>query len=277
MAGRPLRQLRNALRLNPLVGWEDLSGMPPAKAEPPFVTLVKPGAKDRYETVYNRVDIPLAVVLRPGGWDGDRGSRNLLGKAGAPHIQRAVRQYREDEALAKKTKSVLLVVSIHGRKGWENEPRGSAGRESPYTPFVLLHRLGDFLARASEAAGYRAVRAGGSGELVKAGEHLLDIRKKKIAMHGGDEEEFEITGGDPFLLSKGVDTEAGRRGVLVDVDADLFAKWLLSGRFAYDAAYPPSESREERAYRSAVAKGLPLAFQSWHAYLRRSAPSVFYI
>ena len=294
MAGRPLRRLRRLELLgNPLVGWEDLSGTSPAKAEPPFVVLVKSGAEAKYKEVYNRVDLPLAVVLRESRWDGDRGSRLLHLPETRPgklpmseQSRRAVKQHKEDAALAQKLNAVLLVVSVPGRDGPQNEPRGSADRVSPYTPFVLLHRIGDFLRQvSSETTGALRYRLGlnkgmsttvTAGELAKAGKYLRDIKKKRLLAHG-DEDLYEVIGEDPVLLSKGVDTAAGRMGVLVDVDSDLFAKWLLTGRFAYNPDSPPSETREEQVYRSTLASNLPRVFHLWHTYLRRSAPSVFYI
>jgi hypothetical protein len=246
--------------------------MSPAKAEPPFVVLVKAGAEAKYKEVYNRVDLPLAVVLRESRWDGDRGSRILRlpeTRSSVPFYllersRRAVKQHKEDAALAQKLNAVLLVVSVPGRDGPQNEPRGSAGRVSPYTPFVLLHRIGDFLRQESS-------EAKGAGQLAKAGKYLRDVEEKRLLAHG-DEDFYEVTGGDPLLLSKGVDTAAGRMGVLVDVDSDLFAKWLLTGRFAYNPDSPPSETREEQVYRSTLARNLPRVFQLWHTYLRRSAP-----
>jgi hypothetical protein len=245
MAGRPLRRLRNALRLNPLVGWEDTSGIEPRRAKEPHAMLVKPGARERYAKVYNRVGLPLAVVLRPPGW------------------HKRPSYTADDLSLAKKLRAVLLVFIVDERLetpfyALPEQRRGSPEREAPYTPFMLLHRLGDSLFESLSAsentpflsavgdAGYRWAMRDRSGSYTR--------------------------------YSRGVDTAAGRMGVLTeDYLSDLWAKWLLTGRVAYSATNPPPESAEEANFRNMVAEYAPQIFRIWYDYLMRSVPSVFYV
>jgi len=238
MAGRPLRRLRNMLRLNPLVGWEDLSGMSPAKAWEPLAALVKPGAEAKYAEVYNRVGLPLAVVLHP---------RLVATRA----------QQVESTQIAKRLNAIVLSVTVgeRARKPYYATPhqrRGSVFRISPYTPFVLLHRLGDMM--ADEAGRPRP--------------GLLAVKEMKEELNDAQQE----WGGN---LSRGVDTAAGRMGVISeDYLSDLWAKWLLTGRVAYSATTPPPESAEEANFRNMVAEYAPQIFRIWYDYLDRNRPMV---
>lgn len=215
MAGRPLRRLRNALRLNPLVGWEDMSGMSPATAWEPLAALVKPGAEAKYAEVYNRVGLPLAVVLEWGG--------NLS------RSTRFLAQQAESTQIAKRLNAIVLSIPINKREhkpyyATPHQRRGSMFRISPYTPFVLLHRLGDMMA----------------DEVWRPRPGLLAVKEMQEELNDAQQE----WGGN---LSRGVDTAAGRMGVLGrDYLSDLWAKWLLTGRVAYSPTNPPPRVRKKR-------------------------------
>jgi len=258
MAGRPLRRLRNALRLNPLVGWEDTSGRTSRDALEPHVPLVQKGAEARYAEVYNKVNLPIAVVLRPPDWFNGApfGTR--------PTTDKERREWNTDQAVANKLSSILLVVAVGARESrpfytQEGQARGQRLRETPFTPFTLLHRLSD-----ESQPSYVF-----TPEMERISRSYQDARYKLIGFAE------DIAG--LRLLSRGVDTAAGRMGILADVESDLFAKYLLTGRIAYSPADPPSESKEERAYRNLFAKALPPLFQAWEKSLREKAPLVFYI
>ena len=94
MAGRPLRRLREAAMMNPLVGWEDLSGLTARQALEPDVPLVAAGAKAKYAEVYTRVGLPLAVVLHP--------PKKKFGHAAGGEAQRnsPVDEAQEEEGLS---------------------------------------------------------------------------------------------------------------------------------------------------------------------------------
>lgn len=262
MAGRPLRRLRNSLRLNPLVGWEDTSGLNAATALEPYVPLVKQGSEDTYKKVYTRVDLPIAVAIRPPGWNGRKNRAQLL------------QNQEQDLALAERLGAVLLVTTVSARtKGerWysaDNQRRGSSDRLSPFTPFVLLHRLGDGLNGESVLSPWRSLHP----HLAEIAEDLSALRRLERSAVGVDDEV------ETAILSRGVDTAAGRVGVLgTDVLSDIFAKWLLTGRIAYDPVHPPSDTKQEQRYRDFLAAFLPRLMHAWRDYLANNLPMVVYV
>jgi hypothetical protein len=265
MAGRPLRRLRNALRLNPLVGWEDASGIEPRRAKEPHAVLVKPGAEAKYAEVYNRVGLPLVVALHPDNpppysWEPDREAR--VAAWGQAHTRRDV----ADKQMAKRLNAIVLSIEVKGR-GSEpfyatpDQRRGSSDRLSPYTPFVLLHRLGDMVRlNADHPAASKMV-----AELSWAAGRWRNVL-------------YKGTSSSDTYLSRGVDTAAGRMGVIDDdYLSDLWAKWLLTGRVAYSATTPPPESAEEANFRNMVAEYAPQIFRIWYDYLDRNRPMVITI
>lgn len=84
-------------------------------------------------------------------------------------------------------------------------------------------------------------------------------------------------------MSRGVDTAAGRMGVIHnDYLSDLWAKWLLTGRLAYSATNPPPDENlyeddpgAEARVRNMVAEYAPQIFRSWYEYLMENKPMVF--
>ena len=253
MAGRPLRRLRNALRLNPLVGWEDLSGMSPRQAREPAMVLVKPGAEAKYAEVYNRVGLPLAVALHPDN--------------PYPDFAEELDRKAKVDAL----NAIVLSTEVEGR-GSEpfyaspQQQRGSTDRFSPYTPFVLLHRLGDVLTRGGTDS------AREPGPFGTAAKMIAELR------WAAGRWESNGKGRRIDYLSRGVDTAAGRMGVIdADYLSDLWAKWLITGRVAYSPTNPPPESEEEANFRNMVAEYAPELFRLWYDYLDRNRPMVITI
>ena len=130
----------------------------------------------------------------------------------------------------------------------------STERISPYTPFVLLHRLGDVLMRGGRTAASKMVTELGR-----------ESRRQPYMMRLG-------------RLGRGVDTAAGRMGVIdEDYLSDLWAKWLITGRVAYSPTNPPPESAEEANFRNMLAEYAPQIFRIWHDYLDRNRPMVITI
>jgi hypothetical protein len=271
MAGRPLRRLRNALRLNPLVGWEDLSGMSPRQAREPAMVLVKPGAEAKYAEVYNRVGLPLAVALHPynpypnfAGADGYKAKVSRF-----ENRRRIVAEKRmANKQMAKRLNAIVLSTEVKGR-GSEpfyaspQQQRGSTDRFSPYTPFVLLHRLGDVLTRGGTDS------AREPGPFGTAAEMIAELRWARGRWYNNGK------GREIDYLSRGVDTAAGRMGVIdADYLSDLWAKWLITGRVAYSPTNPPPESEEEANFRNMVAEYAPELFRLWYDYLDRNRPMV---
>ena len=248
MAGRPLRRLRNALRLNPLVGWEDTSGRTSRDAFEPQVPLLQKGAKERYAEVYNKVGLPISVLLKKGRTE----DRDTSGEGAWD--------------LAVATSSILLVIPISERDRGPlyreaGQQRGSSDRVAPFTPFMLLHRLAD---ASIESRGVRPLLA----PFFVAYENAY----ARTGMRNRPAPERAR------FLSRGVDTAAGRMGVLTeDFVSDLFAKYLLTGRIAYSPNVPPSESEKEQEYREILAHTLPRMFKVWEEALRDSVPSIVQI
>ena len=233
----------SVLRRNPLVGWEDRSGLTSKQAQEPYALLLQPGAKERYAEVYNRVGLPLAVDLSP--------EYTYLG------LRPRKVAYQAQEH-AKRVNAIVLSVSVPAREGSafyrrHGEARGDMTRTSPYTPFVLLHRLGDAL---------RNINIPECSHLTKA----LDSAESN---YDGN-------------MSRGVDTAAGRMGVVHnDHLSDLWAKWLLTGRLAYSATNPPPDENlndddpgAEARFRNMVAEYAPQIFRSWYEYLMKKKPMV---
>ena len=265
MAGRPLRRLRNSLRLNPLVGWEDLSGMSSREVSEPETVLVKPGAAAKYAEVYNRVGLPLAVVLHPANpyTKEPRASEQLVKKEWK-------RQTAQAQQIAKRLKAIVLSCSLTRRDNvpfytWPNQRRGSTNRRSLYSPFVLLHRLGDTLRNETYEPDHAE----------RHRKPLLLAAKLLRRLSAADWLWFS-TSGNRGSRSRGVDTAAGRMGVIdEDYLSDLWAKWLLTGRVAYSATNPPPENAEEANFRNMLAEYAPQIFQYWHDYLMQNVPAVF--
>ena len=251
---------RRKSRENPLVGWVDESGRTASDAWEPMVVLVKPGAKEKFAAIYNSVDLPLAVVLRPEGWT----------PGAAPDVE-----------LARKLDAILLVLTVIPRGPTPHyaelgQERGSFERVTPYTPFVVLHRLGDVLSRMQNVDSRLDMAISMLAEI----DELFAVTVPYVDARGRQRlrpwwyHPTEMPDAVP-VMSRGVDTAAGRMGVLFDVPADLFAKWLLTGRVAYSATNPPPQSPEEADYRNAVAEYMPQIFRLWSAYLRDNIPAVY--
>ena len=278
MAGRPLRRLRNALRLNPLVGWEDLSGMSSREAIEPraprlnplmsyqqrskpsiadmdayYRTLFRPASEASYKEAFARVPLDTHVLF---------GNYNDL-----PDQYRLLYSFQNRPVVA-------LVVSTNTRTG--ALPSGKPGdpdRVTSFTPFTLLHRLGDNV--RSGAWVQSVVRYGDDDDADRAdedayqsGKDLLKLTRSLQSAYGGNvvgvPQQRDLTGRRVFeddLLRKinaGVDTAAGRLNALGAVSetwSDLFAKFLLTGRFAFDpeAGTFSKEIRQIRREWSALA------------------------
>jgi hypothetical protein len=157
--------------------------------------------------------------------------------------------------------------------------RGSFYRISPYTPFVLLHRFGDevidvFLRhreykRPPVEAWMKELLD--STKALRAHSEILDAQEDIRARYVEIETGLKVFG-------RGVDTAAGRMGVIGgDYLSDLFAKYLLTGKLAYDPENPPPQSAEEEIFRRAVAKNAPVLFAEIVKKLKKSVPTVIYI
>ena len=77
-------------------------------------------------------------------------------------------------------------------------------------------------------------------------------------------------------LGEGIDTAAGRAGQLDHSQglSDLFAKYLLTGRIAYDPVHPPPMDRGVKEFRLEFARALPVVLPAMVDELRRRIPLV---
>jgi hypothetical protein len=142
--------------------------------------------------------------------------------------------WAELQHLAAKNDAVVLWVTVHRRQPNDMpfymqplETKGSPFRETPWTPFTLLHRLGDELAGADVTMS----KVPFLQKMQEAEEKAFDrLQPRNI-------QEVDA------LLYKGINTQAGRLGLLNSYDqaaSDLFAKYLLTGRFDYNP--PPTDN-----------------------------------
>ena len=282
MAGRPLRRARALTAMNnPLTGWEDTSGMTAGTALQMLVPLVKPGARETFEHGYRNVPVPIAVALRPYAW----GSNGVF--AGEDRARQGMAERAEDLALANKLNSLLIVMPIDERNAAgkiyrASGKRGSVNRISPFTVFVILHRLGDKLKnqqfdRISNVLPRDPEALRLLMELQRAENDLYD------SLYAFEDEELRAVTrpvedlAETVIYSRGVDTAAGRLGAAGgDYMSDLFAKYLLTGKVAYDPVNPPPIYPGEAKFRQTVARvALPL-FQRYVHILNSSIPRVIY-
>lgn len=281
-----------SVKKNPLVGWEDTSGLQPSTIFTPMVSVVKPDAKTKFEQVYTKVDLPIALAIRPPGWRGEEATTldpslkspygrelqarhvELLG--GEAVVLQMLKEHELDKKLAEKLNCILLVLQTGLRqpppeKGSRDElaqRRGESSRVSPYTPFVVLHRLGDVIMDRLRFEKARPKRA--TSSRLSAAKRIREIRSASSALWDSTD--------DIKVFSRGVDTAAGRMGVIgSDYLSDLFAKYLITGKVAYDPENPPPQSAEEEFFRRTVAMNAPALFAEIVEYLKESVPAVIYI
>ena len=168
---------------------------------------------------------------------------------------------QQAQEYAGRVNAIVLSVSVPAREGSpfyrrRGQARGDMTRTSPYTPFVLLHRLGDALRNRN----------------IPECSHLTRALDSAEGNYGGN-------------MSRGVDTAAGRMGVVHnDYLSDLWAKWLLTGRLAYSTTNPPpdenldeDDQEAEARFRNIVSEYAPQIFRSWYEYLMKNKPMVIYI
>lgn len=283
MAGRPQRRLREAAISNPLVGWEDMSGLTARQVFEPLAVLMTPGAKAKYEEVYTRVGLPLAVMVHPVF----AGPRSFRTGEGATEEDDRVREAQDAESarrkalglkLAKRLDAVVLALTAREKTSVPYYTtglgrRGSTLRVSPMTPFQLLHRLGDVLRDTEPDAA--------AAELVDKLRAAQDPWHKLVhydAFKRDPKGQFWLSPEAVSYSSRGVDTVAGRMGIIGnDYLSDLWAKWLLTGRVAYSATEPEPESLEEQTARNLIAKHAPQIFKLWYEYLMQNRPLVINI
>ena len=262
-----LRLLRTNPRRNPLVGWENTSGFSSTKdVLPEYAPLLIPTAEAKYALVYSKVDLPIVVTLRPERSGGGRVDTY---------------ETEKDEEVARRLNALVLSVALPSRnrrlQGLSLGLRGHYDRGTPFTAFTLLHRIGD--TEGLSYLYYAAEKDAKVKSAMKAVDRALDKMEGAQGLHlfyNRDEYENLFETYWATVFSRGVDTAAGRLGALVHEQAlnDLFAKYLLTGRVAYDPVNPPSQLQGEHQYRMALAKGLPMILEAWAKEIKANLPLV---
>jgi hypothetical protein len=272
--------------------------MTPALSEPVKIPLVKPGARETFVQSFRNVPVPIAIAIRPPDWKGQEGMRLLAYRDMRvlhPAEQRALKDYEDDFALAKKLNSLVLVTEAW-RRGGENfsaflaNQKRERDKVSPYTPFVMLHRLGDILRDVStrgsssfdgvfqdlnDAENELHYRVADQFRSAKARErrHVAGGASKQL-----DDESNFVQDVVAEIFSRGVDTAAGRMGTIgSDYMSDLFAKYLLTGEIAYSPTNPPPTYDGEVEFRQKVADIAPVLFQTYVQMIKQKTPGVLYV
>jgi hypothetical protein len=237
-ADKIARRLAARARSNPLVGWSKIADFPPEMIDRTTRPLLSKSAPKIYAEKLKTTLLDLHVVLG-------------ISQPLPPYLDPTTKQYTGGvnprslpdwptvNALTADGRTVLWVpitlkeafirtALFEGRPDSlehfiERHP-GSSANLAPMTPFTLLHRMGDTI---------RAQRA----------KEVFDIRRPFDDLT----EKYRSVGisyskRDADLYSVGVDTFAGRQRLFREAGeplSDLWAKYILTGRIAYDPEAPP--------------------------------------
>ena len=244
-------------RRNPLISYQQRSKPSIADMDAYYRTLFRPAAEASYKEAFARVPLDIHVLF--GNYDD------------LPY------QYSMYKSFGNRP-VVALVVATNIRTG--TLPSGKPGdpdRVTSFTPFTLLHRLGDNV--RSGQWEQSVVRRSDDDiddddaeredeDARQSGKDLLKLTRSLQSAYGGNvvgvPQKRDLTGRRVFeedLLRKinaGVGTAAGRLNALGAVSetwSDLFAKYLLTQRFDFDpeAGSFPKEIRQIRREWSALA------------------------
>ena len=234
MAGRPQRRLRSLLR-NPLLEYSQMSKPSIAGMAAHYRTLYRPAAEESYKEAFARVPLNIHVVF--GDYE---------------HL----RSHYELRDVHRGRSAVFLMVAtdIRLRPGAQAEKPGHPDRITSFTPFTLLHRLGDHVRKGAWAETV-VQRHEDEYELGDTDPEYSGIQLSELSQYLDDAYLTQLMK-KPHLrsadmVSAGVGTAAGRLNALDGVSemwSDLFAKYLLTQRFDFDpeAGTFPKEIRELR-------------------------------
>jgi hypothetical protein len=218
MAGRPIRRAREVAKQNPLVGYINKSELTPRETFEPLALFSHPRAKDILASKYAKIPTNILVYYGPlklRTWHTKGVSMKTL---------------RE---LAERQKVTLLVVGEMGRRSDEPWYKNRIDL-TRLTAFNLLHRWADQFFNDLEKRSYDFQREFDAGvdpsDCGWTDEEILayDVYRKITNSR------FQGS------LGRSVDTKAGRLGRIHDGSqalADLFAKYMLTGKVALNIQY----------------------------------------
>lgn len=239
-------------RFNPLVHFERItpssSPMSASTVWPPYRLLLQDHAEDRFREIYNAVDLRIAVfVIDPRVGRGDASENAEMAEA----TKKAEQTLRTKRAIG-----LFVKPDMYGENAFIYAPdrKGTPSKVSPMTPFVLLHRMFDMcfvsIKHSMEPFTAKPARViDQTATLNKLRRYAWKLNECAQALS----DEMRSARRAAEAASAGVDTAAGRAGVLspTDVASDLFAKWCLTGRVAYA---PPASvaTPTEKRYQTSV-------------------------
>lgn len=236
------RNPRRPVKTNPLVGWDYVGRLfEPGEIDRATKPMFSQNAPQVYAEKLKTTKLDIHVVIGQPTTivDVDRG-----GDAPAQELA---------EKTAAQGRTVLWLQkplsALFGENSDEvmRRPRGVFNRVSPMTPFTLLHRMGDAIRR-------------------------LRKRDTEDIGHALDYAAWLLKSNDPSwaptrLFNAGVDTVAGRNGWFAswgEATSDLWAKYLLTGRIAYDPDAGGTWTNLELSARRDYARWLDYYFPLWH-------------
>jgi hypothetical protein len=217
------RRAREAAKQNPLVDYIKDTNLSSKESWAPYAPLLQANAKDVFTRAYAKTKPSFIVYIGAA-------TRSQLETLAVE--QNAVVLYLRERSREEKTPFWYCLPS---------QQRGRVSREAPYTPFMLLHKLGDAI--LIDAYFCLPPRMDALFSSLKDIETTLNHRLREEynkALAGKDyfkAESIHAVMTDPRTFCQGTDTEAGRMGVIQDLDqmiADLFAKYLMTGKVAYE-------------------------------------------
>lgn len=248
------------MRRNPLVGWETHADTSALRT--PFRVLLQPDAQARFGLSFSKVDFPIYVYVFVSKTYG-----SSLFSFGIGDVEKNVVSYLREVA-KKKNAIVLCVIAGEGSPAKDARSKDDTQlrktqRITPYTPFTLLHRLHD---RISQATGGRF--AWNRRDVISDAQTTWLWDK----FPGASMYDAEVAA----AASKGVDTAAGRAGLLMlsDVLSDLFAKYCLTGKVAYS---PPGGDADDRKLQDVYVRELEPYFRELLASLKEVASRSGYV
>ena len=201
---------------NPLVEFRRPEGVSWRDVPSPEAPLWAPNAETRFREVLRNVPFDLTVVVvRPG-----------TSEAVYQEVHRTVAQLRpEGEARGVFYAVTGSAARTQGRAA--DLPKWDEERISPMTPFVVLHRIYD------------------SVDPTFPEENFPDDLDEDVFY--GTSRLVRDAASRTSRVCAGVDTAAGRHQALADdaqAMADLFAKWCITGRVAFDPRVIPEPRAE---------------------------------
>jgi hypothetical protein len=215
---------------NPLVGWET-NKVRPSEVNSIYRILTGPRSEEYYANAFRNVPFDIRVVVLP------------------PTTPTRYNEVRE-------TQQVDLVVKTPLPLEYDTGEKYDPLHVARYTPFMLLHRVFDEVCTGPRRIAGRDVR-----------DHIQDLVRHVFGVfpiHGSLPEDtistYDVNRWFPdykwqkgslwsVAASLGVDTAAGRNGACGDGGqalADLFAKYCLTGKIAFNpSTLPPGVSQED--------------------------------